>query len=53
MPNVTEYDATNISGTQPLKNMIIMGKIDTSDLMMIITHTNLYIVMTMRGNRED
>ena len=30
------YDVTNISGTQPRKNMI-MGKVDTSDLMMIIT----------------
>ena len=30
-----EYDVTNISGTQPRKNMITMGKVDTSDLMMI------------------
>ena len=36
MQKVTEYDVTNISGTQPRKNMI-MGKVDTSDLMMIIT----------------
>ena len=34
---MTEYDVTNISGTQPRKNMITMGKVDTSDLMMIIT----------------
>ena len=32
---VTEYDETNISGTQPRKN-IIMDKVDTSDL---ITYT--------------
>ena len=37
MQQVTEYDLTNISGTQPRKNMITMGKGDTSDLMMIIT----------------
>ena len=37
MQQVTEYDITNISGTQPRKNMITMGKVDTSDLMMIIT----------------
>ena len=30
-----EYDVTNISGTKPRKNMITMGKVDTSDLMMI------------------
>ena len=35
--NVTEYDVTNISGTQPEKNIITMGKVDTSDFMMIIT----------------
>ena len=34
---MTEHDVTNISGTQPRKNMITMGKVDTSDLMMIIT----------------
>ena len=34
---VTEYHVTNISGTKPRKNMITMGKVDTSDLMMIIT----------------
>ena len=33
---VTECDVTNISGTQPRKN-ITMGKVDSSDLMMIIT----------------
>ena len=32
-----KYDVTNISDTQPRKNMITMGKVDTSDLMMIIT----------------
>ena len=37
MQQVTEYDVTNISGTQPRKNMTTMGKVDTSDLMMIIT----------------
>ena len=26
---VTEYDATNVAGTQPRKNMITMGKVDT------------------------
>ena len=31
---MTEYNVTNILGTQPLKNMI-MGKVDTSNLMMI------------------
>ena len=36
MQLVTEYDVTNISDTQPPKNMITMGKVDTSDLMMII-----------------
>ena len=34
---MTEHDVTNISGTQPRKNMITMGKVETSDLMMIIT----------------
>ena len=34
---VTEYDVTNISDTWPRKNMITMGKVDTSVLMMIIT----------------
>ena len=34
---VTEYDVTNISATQPRENMITMGKVDTSDLMMIMT----------------
>ena len=37
MQYVTEYDVTNISDTRPRKNMITMGKIDTPDLMMIIT----------------
>ena len=37
MQEVTEYDVTNISGTQPQKNIITMGKVDTSNLMMIIT----------------
>ena len=37
MQYVTEYDVTNISDTRPRKNMITMGKRDTSDLMMIIT----------------
>ena len=37
MQYVTEYDVTNISDTRPRKNMITMGKVDTSDLMMIIT----------------
>ena len=32
---MTEYDSTTISDTQPRKNMT-MGKVDTSDLMMII-----------------
>ena len=33
---MTEYDSTTISDTQPWKNMTTMGKVDTSDLMMII-----------------
>ena len=33
---VTEHDVTTISDTRPRKNMITMGKVDTSDLMMII-----------------
>ena len=33
---MTEYDSTTISDTQPRKNMTTMGKVDTSDLMMII-----------------
>ena len=33
---VTEYDATNISGTQPRKTWSHLGKVDASDLMMII-----------------
>ena len=37
MQYVTEYDVSNISDTQPRENMITMGKVDTSDLMMIIT----------------
>ena len=37
MQYVTEYDVTNISDPRPRKNMITMGKADTSDLMMIIT----------------
>ena len=37
MQYVTEYDVTNISDTRPRKNMITRGKVDTSDLMMIIT----------------
>ena len=31
-----EYGSTTISDTQPRKNMTTMGKVDTSDLMMII-----------------
>ena len=34
---ISEYDVINISGTQQRKNMKTMGKVDTSDLMMIIT----------------
>ena len=37
MQYVTEYDVTNISDTRPRKNMITIGKVDASDLMMIIT----------------
>ena len=37
MQYVTEYDIINISDTRPRKNMITMRKVDTSDLMMIIT----------------
>ena len=33
---MTEYGSTTISDTQPRKNMTTMGKVDTSDLMMII-----------------
>ena len=34
---MTEYDVTNIPGTQSRKNMKTMGQVDTSYLMMIIT----------------
>ena len=34
---MTEYDVTNISGIKTRKNMKTMRKVDTSDLMMIIT----------------
>ena len=34
---MTEYDVTNISGSQPRKNMITMVQVGTSDLMMIMT----------------
>ena len=37
MQNVTEYDVTNISDTRLRKNMITMGKVDTSDLMIMMT----------------
>ena len=33
---MTEYGSTTISDTQPRNNMTTMGKVDTSDLMMII-----------------
>ena len=33
---MTAYHGTTTSGTQPRKNMTTMGKIDTSDLMMMI-----------------
>ena len=31
---MTEYDVTNISGTQPRKNTITMGKVDTYELIL-------------------
>ena len=37
MQYVTKYDVIYISDTRPRKNMITVGKVDTSDLMMIIT----------------
>ena len=37
MQQVTEYDVTNISDTQPRKSIATMGKVDTSDLVMMIT----------------
>ena len=37
MQDLTVSNVTNISDTRPRKNMITMGKVDTSDLMMIIT----------------
>ena len=37
MQYVKESDVTNISGTQPRKNTITMGKVDTSDMMMTIS----------------
>ena len=43
MHYVTEYDVTNISGTQPWKDMTTMGKVDTFDLMMIITWAKIVI----------
>ena len=33
---MTEFDNTAISDTQPRKNIKTMGKVDTSELMMII-----------------
>ena len=42
MQLVTEYDVTNISGTQPRNNMKTMGKVNSSDLMMIITWSYKY-----------
>ena len=33
---LTAYDGTTTSGTQPPKNMTTMGKVDTSDLTMIM-----------------
>ena len=33
---VTAYDGTTTSGTQPRQNITTMGKIDTSDLIMMI-----------------
>ena len=39
----TAYDGTTPSGTQPLRNMTTMGKIDTSNLMMIIRWDITYI----------
>ena len=33
---LTAYDGTTTSGTQPRNNMTTMGKVGTSDLMMII-----------------
>ena len=37
MQLVTEYDETNISDTQPRINIVTMGTVDTSELMMIKT----------------
>ena len=37
MQYVTEYDVINISDTRPRRNMITMGKFDTSNLIMILT----------------
>ena len=37
MQQVAECDVTIISDTQPRTNMITMGKVGTSNLMMIIT----------------
>ena len=42
MQEVTEYDVLNISDTQPRNNMITMGLVDTSDIMMIITWSKDY-----------
>ena len=39
---VIGYDVTNSSGTQPRKNLVTMRKVDTSNLMMIMTWV-LYI----------
>ena len=41
MQLVSKYDVTRISDTQPRTNIIIMGKVDTSDVMMIITWANI------------
>ena len=47
MQQVTEYDATIISGTQPRKKMITKGKVDISDLMMIIIWAMLSITLVV------
>ena len=47
MQYVADYDVTNISDTRPQKNMITMGKVDTSDLMMMI------ITWAINNNDDD
>ena len=50
---VTEYDATNVAGTQPRKNMITMGKVDTwyqTAHLSLDSNVNIYAVYAVYDN---